>query len=156
MSIEIWTSRGTNLGPDTLFNTLYQDPFTSSPVSISGVSVGLNPDTEYFVVARGVDFTEVPPRPGSLTWDGVGGVYDTTGDGYVEGMFVSFDDGSSWNNFSFVGAPMMTVFASSSSPSSVPEIDPASFGSVAAILTGAFGLIEQRRRRRGTATALTV
>ena len=40
-------------------------------------------------------------------------------------------------------------------PSSVPEIDPASFGSVAALLTGAFGLIEQRRRRRGTATALT-
>ena len=42
-----------------------------------------------------------------------------------------------------------------SAPSSVPEIDPASFGSVAALLTGAFGLIEQRRRRRGTATALT-
>lgn len=42
-----------------------------------------------------------------------------------------------------------------SAPSSVPEIDPASFGSVAAILTGAFGLIEQRRRRRGGATALT-
>jgi hypothetical protein len=40
-------------------------------------------------------------------------------------------------------------------PSSVPEIDPANFGSVAALLTGAFGLIEQRRRRRGTATALT-
>ena len=43
-----------------------------------------------------------------------------------------------------------------SAPSSVPEIDPANFGSVAALLTGAFGLIEQRRRRRGTATALTV
>ena len=42
-----------------------------------------------------------------------------------------------------------------SAPSSVPEIDPASFGSVAALLTGAFGLIEQRRRRRGGATALT-
>ena len=39
--------------------------------------------------------------------------------------------------------------------SSVPEIDPASFGSVAAFLTGALGLIEQRRRRRGRATALT-
>jgi hypothetical protein len=39
-------------------------------------------------------------------------------------------------------------------PSSVPEIDPASFGSVAALLTGAFGLIEQRRRRRGLATGL--
>lgn len=43
----------------------------------------------------------------------------------------------------------------SPAPSSVPEIDPASFGSVAAFLTGAFGLIEQRRRRRGTSIALT-
>jgi len=40
-------------------------------------------------------------------------------------------------------------------PTSVPEIDPASFGSVAAFLTGAFGLIEQRRRRRGAAIAVT-
>ena len=44
--------------------------------------------------------------------------------------------------------------APSSPQTSVPEIDPAGFGSVAALLTGAFGLIEQRRRRRSTATAL--
>jgi hypothetical protein len=48
------------------------------------------------------------------------------------------------------------IAATPSVPSSVPEIDPASFGSVAAVLTGAFGLIEQRRRRRGAATPLTV
>jgi hypothetical protein len=47
-----------------------------------------------------------------------------------------------------------TIGNSESSPSSVPEIDPASFGSVAALLTGALGLIEQRRRRRGSAIAL--
>jgi hypothetical protein len=41
------------------------------------------------------------------------------------------------------------------STSSVPEIDPAGFGSVAALLTGAFGLIEQRRRRRGASIALS-
>jgi hypothetical protein len=40
-------------------------------------------------------------------------------------------------------------------PAPVPEIDPASFGSVAAVLTGAFSLIEQRRRRRGNAIAAT-
>jgi hypothetical protein len=48
----------------------------------------------------------------------------------------------------------ITVGDSSGAPS-VPEIDPASFVSVAAFLTGAFGLIEQRRRRRGTAAGLT-
>jgi hypothetical protein len=41
------------------------------------------------------------------------------------------------------------------STSSVPEIDPAGFGNVAALLTGAFGLIEQRRRRRGASIALS-
>jgi len=33
------------------------------------------------------------------------------------------------------------------SPSSVPEIDPAGMGSVLALVTGALGLLEQRRRR---------
>jgi len=33
--------------------------------------------------------------------------------------------------------------------SSVPEIDPAGFGSIAAILTGVFGLLERRRRATG-------
>jgi len=69
---------------------------------------------------------------------------------------------SSWNQFTafpksfsnamYAVSPELTVQAV---PTSVPEIDPASFGSVAALLTGAFGLIEQRRRRRGTAIAAT-
>lgn len=37
--------------------------------------------------------------------------------------------------------------AAAATMSAVPEIDPAGFGSVAAILTGAFGLIERRRKR---------
>ena len=38
-----------------------------------------------------------------------------------------------------------------SSPSVVPEIDPAGMGSVAALLTGALGLLERRRRRANAA-----
>lgn len=34
-----------------------------------------------------------------------------------------------------------------SGPAPVPEIDPAGMGSVLALVTGAIGLIEQRRRR---------
>ena len=37
------------------------------------------------------------------------------------------------------------------SPSSVPEIDPAGMGSVLALVTGALGLLEQRRRKRAAA-----
>jgi hypothetical protein len=40
------------------------------------------------------------------------------------------------------------------SPSSVPEIDPAGMGSVLALVTGALGLLEQRRRNR-SAVAVT-
>ena len=37
------------------------------------------------------------------------------------------------------------------SPSSVPEIDPAGMGSVLALVTGALGLLEQRRRKQAAA-----
>jgi len=41
------------------------------------------------------------------------------------------------------------------SPSSVPEIDPATGGSALALVAGVLAMIEQRRRR-GLSTALTV
>jgi hypothetical protein len=49
--------------------------------------------------------------------------------------------------------PTINALVVSALTSSVPEIDPAGFGSVAALLTGAFGLIEQRRRRRSETIA---
>ena len=42
-----------------------------------------------------------------------------------------------------------------SSPSSVPEIDPATGGSALSLVAGVLAMIEQRRRRRGTSIALT-
>ena len=45
-----------------------------------------------------------------------------------------------------VGAgPGFRLASPVANPSNVPEIDPAGFGSVASLLTGAFGLIERRR-----------
>jgi len=45
--------------------------------------------------------------------------------------------------------------AASPTPSSVPEIDPATGGSALSLVGGAIAMIEQRRRRRGKAFALT-
>ena len=48
----------------------------------------------------------------------------------------------------------ITVGDSSGAPS-VPEIDPATGGSALSLLAGVLAMIEQRRRRRGTAAGLT-
>lgn len=49
------------------------------------------------------------------------------------------------NNGRFSGAVDNMAFWDSTPISGVPEIDPAGFGSVAALLTGALGLLERRR-----------
>jgi len=81
---------------------------------------------------------------------------------YAMSGWTSYTSGGYWiwygnelktNSYAmYAVSPELTV---QGAPTSVPEIDPASFGSVAALLTGAFGLIEQRRRRRSTSIALT-
>jgi hypothetical protein len=49
-----------------------------------------------------------------------------------------------------------TIGNNESAPSSVPEIDPATGGSALSLVAGVLAMIEQRRRRRGSAIALTV
>ena len=48
-----------------------------------------------------------------------------------------------------------TIGTNAASPTSVPEIDPATGGSALSLVGGALAMIEQRRRRRGKAIALT-
>ena len=55
-------------------------------------------------------------------------------------------EGSAWTIGTNAAAP---------TPSSVPEIDPATGGSALSLVGGAIAMIEQRRRRRGKAIALT-
>lgn len=70
---------------------------------------------------------------------------------YASFLWINFSASNNSNSWAmYAVSPELTVQAA---PTPVPEIDPASFGSVAAFLTGAFGLIEQRRRRRSETIA---
>jgi len=98
------------------------------------------------------------------TWTGSNPIGYGWGNGELGGIGPNAEVGSTndtsyyWTTFNafaktnsfamYAVSPELTVQA-------VPEIDSASFGSVAACLTGAYALIEQRRRRRGKATAVT-
>lgn len=148
MAIDIWTSKAGNARPDSRLVNIYNSEFQGS-VLISGLSVALNPDTQYFVVARGDGFNGVDQggdlTPGYLDWGTESG-NDQSGDGFVSGLFFSLNGGRSWLNFGYFGTPMMTVFASSST-SSVPEIDPATGSSALSLVAGVLAMIEQRRRR---------
>lgn len=55
----------------------------------------------------------------------------------------------------FFPSPLNGSVIGTASPSSVPEIDPATGGSVLSLVAGVLAMIEQRRRRRGLTTALT-
>ena len=100
----------------------------------------------------------------------VEGIYADGGTIYAAtrgGVSVSTNNGTSWTNYTMgdglgsnwvldVYAAGGTIYAAtgdwpgsvgglSIGASAVPEIDPAGFGSVAALVTGALGLIERRR-----------
>lgn len=144
LSVEIWTA--SNAGPNAFMQSIRKSSFSSTPVAITGLSLNLQPNTDYAVVARGNVFNSVVeefgPMPGALSWRVVN-TTTHTGDGFVSGSWVSPDSGSSWISFSS-STFKMSVFASSSA---VPEIDPATGGSAISLITGVLAMIEQRRRR---------
>lgn len=55
----------------------------------------------------------------------------------------------------FFPSPLDGSVIATASPSSVPEIDPATGGSALSLVAGVLAMIEQRRRRRGSAASLT-
>ncbi|MCE9631994.1 MAG: hypothetical protein K8S94_14925 [Planctomycetia bacterium] len=72
LSVEIWTTQANSAGPSTLVQSILQSPFSSSTISIMGLSLALQPDTEYAVVTKGNVFAGQGSgpfqSPGSLTW----------------------------------------------------------------------------------------
>ena len=62
-------------------------------------------------------------------------------------MYGVYADGSAIYAATGSGLSIATM----SSPSGVPEIDPTGMGSVAALLTGALGLLERRRLKANAA-----
>ena len=145
LSVEIWTA--SNAGPTAFMQSILTSPFSSTPVAITGLSVMLQPNTDYAVVARGNVFNDVPdfmfgPQPGSLRWS-VAENSPHTGNGFVSGLWEGSNSGSSWS--SYPGLTLkMSVFAA---PTAVPEVDPATGGSALSLVAGVLAMIEQRRRR---------
>jgi hypothetical protein len=145
LSVEIWTA--SNAGPTAFMQSIRKSSFSSTPVAITGLSLNLQPNTNYAVVARGNSFNAYSDPmmgsiPGSLSWNEVN-TTTHTGDGFVSGSWSSPNSGSSWISFSS-STLKMSVFASSSA---VPEIDPATGGSALSLITGVLAMIEQRHRR---------
>jgi hypothetical protein len=143
LSVEIWTA--SNAGPTAFMQSILASSFSTQPVSITGLSVMLQPNTDYAVVARGNVFDSYEDegtRDGALRWTAV---TDTshTGDGFVSGFWYSIDSGSSWNTDSRYTVKMSVL----ASASAVPEIDPATGGTALSLVAGVLAMIEQRRRR---------
>jgi hypothetical protein len=138
LSVEIWTA--SNAGPTALMQSILTSSFLAQPVSITGLSVMLQPNTDYAVVARGNVFNT--SQGGYLNWNNTS-TTTHTGDGFVSGRWISVNSGASWTSFSN-RTQKMSVFAA---PSAVPEIDPAAGGSALSLVAGVLAMIEQRRRR---------
>jgi hypothetical protein len=143
LSVEIWTA--SNAGPTAFMQSIRKSPFVSRPVSITGLSVMLQPNTNYAVVARGNVFNSITvggrPQNGSVPWFSTTNTTHT-GDGFVSGRWISNNSGVSWSSSS--RTHKMSVFAA---PAAVPEIDPATGGSALSLVAGVLAMIEQRRRR---------
>jgi hypothetical protein len=140
LSVEIWTA--SNAGPTAFMQSILTSSFLTQPVSITGLSVMLQPNTDYAVVARGNVFNAQSGFgfDGYLNW-GVVSTTTHTGDGFVSGSWASGDSGSSW--FSDSTTFKMSILAANS----VPEIDPATGSSALSVVAGVLAMIEQRRRR---------
>jgi hypothetical protein len=140
LSVEIWTSQANSAGPGTLVQSILQSPFSSSPISITGLSLTLQPDTEYAVVTKGNVFAGQGSGPfqfpGSLTWYSVG-VSTHTGDGFVAGSWWSGDSGASWNADS--QTMKMSVFAAVPEPSTYCM-------ALAGLACGGYSLFRRRKR----------
>lgn len=132
--VQIWIyDTGTNSLPGSAVGTSLYSATQSitSPLMLDGLSLNLSPLTRYWVYVQRVSGS-------NLLW------------GYTDD--VAFD-----NAYTTDGGTTYTLLTTAplrisiNTSDSVPEIDPAGFGSVAALLTGALGLIERRRLKKAKA-----
>ena len=145
--VEIHNAAAGNTGPGATSWPVYTGPFTTSPMTFTGLSVDLSPNTEYFVVVGGTTLNQYYDGEdyldGSVAW---GILYEPSvhsGDGFVAGTWFGSNFSSSWAQ-STSYTPRMSITATSGT--AVPEIDPAAAGSVVSLVAGAIALLERRRR----------
>ena len=153
----VWTNytTGSGLGSDYV-RGVYAAGSTIYAATGGGLSVSTDNGTHWTNYTTG----------SGLGSDFVHGVYAAGSTIYAAtayGLSISGDNGTHWTNYTTgsglgdryvegVYASGSTIYAATDyglstgvASAPVPEIDPAGFGSVAALLTGALGLIERRR-----------
>jgi hypothetical protein len=120
------------------------NPSGAQVYSYTAESISLDPSSRYWVVMGVSDGTSIY----NLTLANVvaaTGVWSYPSGGIDGGIVAKSQDyGGSWtlNNY---GPFLMEFDATAIPPSSVPEIDPTSLGSVLALVLGSLGLLELRR-----------
>jgi hypothetical protein len=126
------SSLGTLSGPD--------NPAAAGQYTYTSNGISLDPSTTYWLVAG------VSSGSGFYGWRYTG---PTTSTGVwsipsINTYARSTDAGSTWGSSD--GYPyLFSIEATATAPSSVPEIDPNSLGSVLALVLGSLGLLERRR-----------
>ena len=105
-------------------------------VVATDASLYLNGNTQFLFAQNATNYLTWETSPGSSSWKFER--YDYPNDLLVE----------------FSPSPLDGSVIATASPSSVPEIDPATGGSALSLVAGMLAMIEQRRRRHGSAAAL--
>lgn len=146
--VSVWDNNGTigTSTPGTPVGVLDGsfDPSGLETYTAAGPGLSLAANTPYWIVwgalsgsydlnstldATTTGSWTIPPPPTGNTW------------GYT------YDNGSTWDMYSRNdGTFKFEISGSPQGSAAVPEIDPTGLGSVVALLAGAFGLIETRRR----------
>ena len=136
-------SNATNV-PGSSLGTLSgsDNPASAGQYTYTSTGISLDPSTTYWLVAG------VSSGDGAYGW-----FYDNTGSIASTGVWSipstntfagTGDGGSNWE--SYPGLPLLlSIEATATGPSAVPEIDPNSLGSVLALVMGSLGLLERRR-----------
>ena len=129
-------SPGSSLG--TLSGS--DNPASAGPYTYTSNGISLDPSTTYWLVAG------VSSGNGAYTW-GYSNTYASTGVWSMPSTntyATSSNGGLSWSVQSLT-PQRFSIEATATAPSSVPEIDPNSLGSVLALVLGSLGLLERRR-----------
>lgn len=147
----IWSMQPGNAGPGSPVQTLYQGGMAGWSNVFTGLSVDLQPDTEYSVVVGGINLEDRDlgysfyNYPGSVSWasssDRAGQAH--VGDGFVLATWYSQNQGASWSA-NTLDVQHLAVFADATP---VPEIDPSGVSGVLSVVAGALAIAERRVRR---------
>lgn len=133
---------GSLLSTLTLAGTLSSSDYAPTPFTSTGYSLAAN--TDYWLV---LSFLGQGSGDGNVKWGYVSQAnmnVGTNGNTYHAYNYNSYGNPNAWAVA--LNSPLM-MQVNASVQSAVPEIDPAGIGSVGAVVAGAIGLLERRRKK---------